>query len=132
VRLDEGSGFDPDEGYSMLARFTVAQGGFGMKREALVVVLLLSLTTVAVAAPVGKVLEFSAAPNGTVTFSGQLHKEAGFGCKDCHKTDLFPQMKQGTVKITMAEIYAGKQCGVCHDGEPAFAAKGNCARCHRK
>jgi c(7)-type cytochrome triheme protein len=45
---------------------------------------------------------------------------------------MFPKMKQGTVKITMDEIYASKQCGVCHNGGRAFDAKGNCGRCHVK
>ena len=51
-------------------------------------------------------------------------------CKDCHNDGLFPKMKQGTVKITMEQIYAGKLCGTCHNGKKAFEAKGNCQRCH--
>jgi c(7)-type cytochrome triheme protein len=39
-------------------------------------------------------------------------------------------MKQGTVTITMEQIYAGKLCGVCHNGQRAFDAKSNCNRCH--
>jgi len=69
---------------------------------------------------------------GTVTFSGSEHKEAGLSCKDCHNSNVFPKMKQGTVTITMAEIYAGKYCGVCHNGKRAFAPKDNCTRCHAK
>ena len=41
-------------------------------------------------------------------------------------------MKQGTIKITMEEIYAGRLCGVCHNGQRAFAPAGNCNRCHTK
>jgi c(7)-type cytochrome triheme protein len=41
-------------------------------------------------------------------------------------------MKQGTVKITMNDLYAGKYCGRCHDGKKAFQILANCARCHHK
>ncbi|MEJ2525412.1 MAG: cytochrome c3 family protein [Desulfuromonadales bacterium] len=56
----------------------------------------------------------------------------GNACKDCHNAEVFPKRKQGTVKITMEEIYAGRLCGVCHNGKRAFDAKSNCARCHVK
>jgi c(7)-type cytochrome triheme protein len=45
---------------------------------------------------------------------------------------MFPKMKQGTITITMEEIYAGRLCGVCHNGKRAFAPAGNCSRCHIK
>jgi c(7)-type cytochrome triheme protein len=32
----------------------------------------------------------------------------------------------------MNDIYAGKFCGVCHNGERAFDAQSNCTRCHVK
>ena len=86
----------------------------------------------AMAVPAGKTLEFNKSPMGSVKFDGTLHKDAGNKCKDCHNPEMFPKMKQGTVEITMNEIYAGKLCGVCHDGKRAFAAQGNCARCHIK
>ena len=86
----------------------------------------------AVAVPSGKTLEFKESPMGTVVFDGKLHKEAGNSCKDCHTEGVFPKMKQGSVKITMSEIYAGKYCGVCHNGKRAFDAKSNCNRCHVK
>ena len=35
-------------------------------------------------------------------------------------------------RVTMNDIYAGKLCGVCHNGERAFDAQGNCTRCHVK
>jgi c(7)-type cytochrome triheme protein len=87
---------------------------------------------VALAVPAGKTLEFSEGPMGVVKFDGTLHKEAGNVCKDCHNAEMFPKMKQGTVAITMDQIYAGKLCGVCHNGNRAFDAQGNCARCHIK
>ncbi len=95
----------------------------------LVVVMFLSVS-VAWAVPSGKTLEFSNSPQGSVNFDGKLHKDAGNKCKDCHNKEMFPKMKQGTVAITMDEIYAGKLCGVCHNGERAFSAQGNCNRCH--
>lgn len=104
-----------------------------MKLRAVLVFLLLAVFVgSAIAVAPGKVLEFSKSSMGKVTFSGQVHKDAGFACNACHKPDLFPKMKQGTVTMTMNEIYAGKLCGACHDGKAAFAAKGNCNRCHKK
>jgi len=67
-----------------------------------------------------------------VTFDGQLHKDKSNACKDCHNKNVFPKMKQGTVTITMNEIYAGKLCGTCHNGQRAFDAKTSCTRCHVK
>jgi c(7)-type cytochrome triheme protein len=80
----------------------------------------------------GKTLEFKGSPMGTVLFDGTAHKNAGLTCSDCHNPDIFPKMKQGTIKITMSDLYAGKYCGRCHDGKKAFWIKGNCARCHHK
>ena len=87
---------------------------------------------VALAVPGEKTLEFNKSPMGLVKFDGTVHKEAGNKCKDCHNKEMFPKMKQGTVEITMEQIYAGKFCGVCHNGDRAFAAQGNCTRCHIK
>jgi len=98
----------------------------------LIVAALLLSTGPALAVPANKTLEFNKSPMGTVIFDGTLHKEQGLKCKDCHNKDTFPKMKQGTVEITMAEIYAGKLCGVCHNGKRAFDAQGNCDRCHLK
>lgn len=80
----------------------------------------------------GKTLEFKGGPEGTVIFDGSVHKNAGLVCKDCHNPEIFPKMKQGTVTITMSELYAGKYCGRCHNGEKAFMIKDNCSRCHHK
>jgi c(7)-type cytochrome triheme protein len=86
----------------------------------------------AMAVPSGKVLEFNDSPTGVVKFSGEVHSKAGASCKECNTDGMFPKMKQGSVKITMAEIYAGQQCGACHNGQKAFDAKTNCNRCHIK
>ncbi len=90
----------------------------------------MGLCSVALAVPSGKTLTFSESPMGKVFFDGQIHKDAGVKCMECHNDGMFPRMKQGTVKITMEDIYAGRLCGVCHNGQRAFAAVGNCSRCH--
>jgi c(7)-type cytochrome triheme protein len=102
------------------------------KLAILIVAVLFVSSSIALAVPSKKTLEFNKSPMGTVTFDGTIHKEAGVKCKECHNKEMFPKMKQGTVAITMDEIYAGKLCGVCHNGGRAFDAKGNCARCHVK
>ena len=95
-------------------------------------VLAVCTVTVAIAVPPGKTLDFSKSSMGKVTFSGKVHKDAGIKCMECHNKETFPKMKQGTVAITMAQIYDGKLCGVCHNGVRAFEAKKNCNRCHVK
>lgn len=100
------------------------------KMLALVVVTLFIGTGIALAVPSGKTLEFKDSAMGTVKFDGEVHKKAAANCKECHNDGMFPKMKQGTVKITMEQIYAGKLCGVCHNGKKAFEAKANCQRCH--
>jgi c(7)-type cytochrome triheme protein len=86
-------------------------------------------STAAVAVGPERQLEFDS-PNGAVIFDGATHKSAGLTCPDCHNKDLFPKMKQGTVKITMKDLYAGQYCGKCHDGKSSFMIKGNCIKCH--
>ena len=102
------------------------------KLTVLIVTLLFLSSTVALAVPGKKTIEFTKSPMGVVTFDGTVHKEAGVKCKECHNKDMFPKMKQGTVEITMNDIYAGKLCGVCHNGDRAFDVQSNCARCHVK
>lgn len=98
----------------------------------MVVVALFVSSGVALSVPPGKTLEFDKSPMGIVKFDGTIHQKAGNKCKDCHNSEMFPKMKQGTVKISMNDLYAGKLCGVCHNGKRAFDTKGNCARCHIK
>jgi c(7)-type cytochrome triheme protein len=80
----------------------------------------------------GKTVEYASASAGKVIFDGKLHADAGAKCNDCH-TKIF-QMKKGSTKITMADMNAGKNCGVCHNGEKAFKSSdtANCAKCHKK
>ncbi|HKL26467.1 MAG TPA: c(7)-type cytochrome triheme domain-containing protein [Desulfuromonadales bacterium] len=103
-----------------------------MRTFAVSMLILLVAVSLALAVPPGKTLEFSDSSMGKVIFDGKIHQQAGNSCKDCHNQEAFPAMKQGTVKITMEEIYAGRYCGVCHNGERAFDAKANCMRCHVK
>jgi len=98
----------------------------------LVVACTFLLSGIALAVPPGKTLEFAKSPMGKVTFSGKIHADAGVKCQECHNKDTFPKMKFGTVTIKMADIYAGKLCGKCHNGDRAFAAKTSCNRCHKR
>ncbi len=98
----------------------------------LIAIVAVCSVTAAVAVPPGKTLDFTKSSMGKVVFSGQVHKDAGVKCMECHNKDVFPKMKYGTVEIKMDDIYAGKYCGVCHNGKRAFEAKANCNRCHVK
>ncbi|RCK80750.1 MAG: cytochrome c family protein [Candidatus Ozemobacter sibiricus] len=66
---------------------------------------------------------------GQVKFKHEGHGKAA--CSDCHEgaAPLFPQVR-AKEPYKMADIYAGKYCGACHDGKKAFAAKGDCTKCH--
>lgn len=104
-----------------------------MQRLAVLIVTVLFVSSsIVLAVPAKKTLEFNKSSMGVVTFDGTIHKEAGIKCKECHNKEMFPKMKQGTVEIAMDDIYAGKLCGVCHNGGRAFDAKSNCNRCHVK
>lgn len=63
-----------------------------------------------------------------VTFS---HKKHGvwLGCELCHP-EIFPVTRQGTVRIRMADIRAGRYCGACHLSV-AFPVS-TCDRCHER
>jgi c(7)-type cytochrome triheme protein len=103
-------------------------------RKALVVALLVLIVAAfigtALAVPPGKDLVFKDGAMGQVTFSGKTHADAGAKCMDCHPKVF--AMKFGTMKLTLADHKPGKFCGVCHDGNKAFAQKGNCTKCHKK
>lgn len=62
----------------------------------------------------------------TVNFSHERHAKL-FNCKACHP-EIF-LMKKGSQKMTMDEMYKGKFCGRCHNGEKAFSSM-ECQRCH--
>ncbi|HAD04730.1 MAG: cytochrome C [Desulfuromonadales bacterium GWD2_61_12] len=103
-------------------------------RRIIILALIIPFLSIGIALAVspGKSIEFKESPLGTVTFNGDTHNKAAASCKECHNDGSFPKMKQGTVKITMSDIVAGKYCGVCHNGVKAFEAKANCERCHIK
>ena len=80
-----------------------------------------------------------------VTFAHAEHIKKYPTCKECHAGDkpLFPQKKdKDQPGMKMADMYAGGQCGACHDGKktvdgkpdgkPIFAAKAGCMKCHKK
>ncbi|MBI5049267.1 MAG: hypothetical protein HZB54_10060 [Deltaproteobacteria bacterium] len=62
-----------------------------------------------------------------VVFPHWLHRTQ-FTCKVCHNDIGFP-MKAGATDIRKADIFEGKFCGKCHNGNIAFAAT-ECDRCH--
>ena len=103
---------------------------------AMVFLMAIALVGTAVAVPPGKTQDFKS-PMGKVTFSGQIHKDAGLGCADCH-SKIF-KMKAGSFDAKVADHNAGEKfCWSCHNGTKkvgdvtVFAAKGNCAKCHKK
>lgn len=89
-------------------------------------------SSMAVAVPAGKTLEFTGSSTGKVIFDGTIHSKAVKSCKDCHNSDLFPTMKKGSANITMKDIKEGRYCGVCHNGKVTFSVTENCGRCHKK
>ncbi len=105
-----------------------------MKAKIVIVLFMVALltATVAFAVPQNKTLEFTKSPMGTVVFDGSVHAKAVTSCKDCHKADIFPQMKKGAAAITMKDMNEGKYCGACHNGTVTFNVKANCGRCHKK
>jgi c(7)-type cytochrome triheme protein len=98
----------------------------------LLCIAVLCAATAAIAVPANRSLTYDKSAQGAVEFSGKKHAEAGFSCADCHNPNLFAQMRKGGVEITMEKIYAGEQCGFCHNGNTAFEAKTSCNRCHVK
>lgn len=67
------------------------------------------------------------------SFDHKVHTmDAEIDCADCHD-DLF-EMESGAVlsndNFTMQEMAEGQYCGMCHDGDTAFATDTNCIACH--
>lgn len=60
-------------------------------------------------------------------FPHDLHSKM-FKCEDCHPKHY--KMKAGATKMTMDAMYKGKYCGVCHNGNVAFAST-DCMKCHK-
>ena len=51
-----------------------------------------------------------------------------FRCKVCHN-ELGFEMRAGANNVTMGSIIEGEFCGMCHNGEIAWAVE-NCDLCH--
>ncbi len=83
-------------------------------------------------------LVYDKAKLGPVKFQHKVHADMLGDCDACHggKEPLFAQKQSEALK--MADMYAGKTCGACHDGKKKhgdkviFAAKGACMKCHKK
>jgi len=114
-----------------------------MKRSLLLIVIFLALGLILHALPsVGQESEEEAEyptypiiftkPLKAVLFEHKIHIEAGLSCEDCHE-EVFPMEAGATQEnedFNMESLYKGKYCGVCHDGETAFASNTRCATCH--
>ncbi len=90
-----------------------------------------TLASQSLAVAPGKKVEYADGSEGKVTFDGKVHADKGLKCSDCHPK-IWP-MKKGP-EMKMADINAGKYCGVCHNGEKAFKSndQANCKKCHKK
>jgi c(7)-type cytochrome triheme protein len=64
---------------------------------------------------------------GNVRFSHRFHA-AAFGCADCHPK-LFG-MKKTRGKMPKDEMYKGRYCGACHNGNIASPMT-DCMKCHK-
>ncbi len=71
-------------------------------------------------------------PVKAVIFEHKVHLAQGLDCDSCHD-DPF-EMAAGTAEqkpdFNMKSLYEGKYCGMCHDGETAFASNTRCTTCH--
>ena len=72
-------------------------------------------------------------PVKAVVFYHKDHiEEYGLECDSCH-SEAFAMIKGAAPKsgnFTMEALYNGQYCGVCHDGETAFASNTQCNTCH--
>lgn len=108
-----------------------------MKYRLLIIILAaaflsVSLLSAALAVGPGKMMEWS--PEncpGKVSLDGKVHADKGIKCTDCH-TKIWP-MKKGAAAMKMADMDAGKYCGICHNGGKAFSTsdQNSCTRCHQ-
>lgn len=65
---------------------------------------------------------------GDVAFSHMSHT-AAFSCDGCHPKVF--SMKKTAGKMTMDDMYEGKFCGLCHNGNIASSVE-DCEKCHQK
>jgi c(7)-type cytochrome triheme protein len=74
-----------------------------------------------------KALTYTSAGMSPVIFSHELHT-AMFECNNCH-TAIF-KYKKGGSGMKMDDLYQGKFCASCHNGQSAFGSS-DCQRCHK-
>ncbi len=75
-------------------------------------------------------ITFSVHGAENVVYSHDTHvTRVGLKCADCHYK-IF-KMARLQNQATMADMQNGVSCGACHNGQKAFAVKGNCSRCHK-
>ena len=103
--------------------------GYSLSSILLLVLLIGSSTQPARAEYADVVLNKYAEANGMlpVIYPHWFHR-IRFRCKVCH-SELGFKMRAGANDVTMAEIIDGKFCGMCHNGEIAWATE-HCDRCH--
>ncbi|NCC36303.1 MAG: hypothetical protein EOM24_30475 [Chloroflexia bacterium] len=68
-----------------------------------------------------------------VVFDHKGHVDMGLSCASCHDSAF--EMRVGAAeeeykKFNMQALYQGKYCGVCHNGNIAFASNTRCTSCH--
>ncbi|QQG66042.1 c(7)-type cytochrome triheme domain-containing protein [Desulfobulbus oligotrophicus] len=68
-----------------------------------------------------------------VVFDHKGHVDMGLNCASCHDKEF--EMRIGAAEETahkfhMQAMYRGQYCGVCHNGNIAFAANTRCTTCH--
>ena len=82
-------------------------------------------------APPKKPITYPSVKQPPAVFSHEAHMKPGrvASCKACHPVPF--KMKAMGTKFTMADITAGKACGVCHNSKKAFGPN-QCAKCHPK
>lgn len=75
----------------------------------------------------GKDFTYPSSGMSAAVFSHQVHTGM-FECSNCH-TAIF-KYKKGGSGMKMDDLYQGKFCGKCHNGEAAFAST-ECQNCHK-
>ena len=66
-----------------------------------------------------------------VEFDHAAHTEWN-SCEDCHggEEPLFSDTERSTEVLSKKDMYAGKTCGGCHNGQDSFAIMTGCKKCH--
>ena len=74
-----------------------------------------------------KELSYPSGDLNPAIFSHEIHT-AMFGCDNCH-TSIF-KFKKGGSGMKMDDLYQGKFCASCHNGQTAFGST-ECQKCHK-